>query len=103
MQIVDGCASVAPLAVTVSVTLGLNEAIKPEWKVYPNPTTDFVIVSGNQTVESVKVFSILGQVISDTIYNNSEVQLDLSGLPAAVYFVEVHSGNASQIYRIIRK
>jgi len=103
MQTINGCTSVAPLAVTVSVALGLQQVTNTGWKVYPNPTADFVMVDGSSTINEIKVFSILGQLVSGKKYNTTNVQVDLSGLPAAVYFVEVHSGNASSVYRIVKR
>ena len=103
MQTVDGCASVAPLAVTVSVTLGLPQVAKTGWKVYPNPTAGFLTVNGGSAINEIKVFSMLGQLLTAKKHNSTEVQVDLSGWPAAVYFVEVHSGNGTAIYRIVKR
>ncbi|HEY0046461.1 MAG TPA: T9SS type A sorting domain-containing protein, partial [Flavobacterium sp.] len=103
MQYINGCQSVSPLAVTVSVQLGLVEVAKSGWKAFPNPTENFVTISGDTEVESIAVFSVLGQLVSELKPYTSEVQVDLSGLPAAVYFIEVRSATAGNIYRVIKK
>jgi hypothetical protein len=103
MQYVNGCQSVSPLAVTVSVQLGLEDVLKATWKAYPNPTENFVTISGDTEVESIAVFSVLGQIVSELKPYSNEVQVDLSGLPAAVYFIEVRSATAGNVYRVIKK
>lgn len=66
-----------------------------EIKVYPNPTRDVVRVEWNVLGDEPFVLRILGmngQVLNEkTIENGNEARIDLTGLPAGIYILEVDS------------
>ncbi|MGB1102282.1 MAG: LamG-like jellyroll fold domain-containing protein [Crocinitomicaceae bacterium] len=68
-----------------SIYNGLSASIEPEsipsYSVYPNPTTDFLNISGDN-VESVKIFDLNGRLIlSDTFTS----KVDVSNLSNGMY------------------
>ena len=87
---------------------GIETTIKNKLiKVYPNPTTDFVIVEllGNDAagVANITVFNVQGsKLLQKTINGDSGFQFSLSGKPVGIYIVHVQSGNKSEIAKIIK-
>ena len=75
----------------VSATaLGIQQFEKlQQFTIYPNPVTDGVLnIIGNQEVESVAVFNILGAKINTRFENG---QLAVSDLAPGVYFLRVNN------------
>ncbi|WP_146819013.1 T9SS type A sorting domain-containing protein, partial [Flavobacterium noncentrifugens] len=75
----------------------------PEFKYYPNPVVDVLNISYANPILKTTVFDIAERTVMTKIAHSETTQLNLSGLPAGVYFVEVHAANASTVFRIIRK
>ena len=63
----------------VNTTVGIQESENITFSVYPNPTTDFLNISGNN-VESVKIFDMNGRlVLSDTFTSKVDVSTLVNG------------------------
>jgi hypothetical protein len=67
-------------------------------KIYPNPTKGFVKISGADTVNSVRVYSILG-TLEKEIHNQSE--FDVSGLSTGIHLIVIIGDNQNIVKRII--
>lgn len=74
--------------------------------IYPNPTTDHVVISCSQTTEplSYTLYSANGQTISRGTYTEGEEQIDMESLPAGNYMLQVANSDKSKmnIYKIIK-
>lgn len=86
MQTVNNCRSISPLAVTVSVTLGVVENnAQLKLVVYPNPAHEVVTIAIETELKSVAIYSLQGQ----TVLVTSSAEVNVSTLPVGVYFVRV--------------
>jgi hypothetical protein len=70
-------------------------------KVYPNPTTDYIVISGLSGSSKAEIYNVTGQLIQETTFTN-ETRMDLS-LAAGVYLVKVSNGNQSLTRKIVVK
>jgi hypothetical protein len=104
-QTIDGCESTTRLAVTASVGACLDlenfDATNLQW--YPNPTTGILNINYSKNIEEVSVINLLGQTLFTNKTKANEVQLDLSKLPTASYFVKVVSDGKSKIIKVIKQ
>ena len=98
----NGCRSVA-VAVTINLYLGLNDLDIASLKVYPNPTSDSITVSYSEAIDSVEVYSMLGQKVLDKKGANTEISLDLSHLSSGTYIIKVLVGQNSQLVKVVKK
>ena len=58
-------------------------------KVYPNPTSNYLVVNGEK-LQSADVFSLLGELVASKQGENvANITIDMNELPAGVYFVKV--------------
>ncbi len=58
-------------------------------KVYPNPTSNYLVVNGEK-LQSADVFSLLGELVASKLGENvANITIDMNELPAGVYFVKV--------------
>lgn len=63
-------------------------------RIYPNPATDVLYIEAeNETVESVEVIDLYGRTVLQK--NEVATQLDVSGLPAGLYAIQVKVGSGS--------
>lgn len=69
--------------------------------VYPNPTTDYIIVSGLEGNSKVEIYTITGQLVQETTFD-SEIRLNID-LNSGLYLVKVSSNNQSITRKIIVK
>lgn len=93
-----------------SLTQSNNQAIT----IFPNPTTGILHIkpntnalaqSSNLTITSLTIHNAMGQpVATNTITqsNNQTITLDLSPLPAGVYYLTVRSGETTARHKIIK-
>jgi hypothetical protein len=101
-QIVNGVESVARLAVTVHVTLsvGTHESFSLAYS--PNPVTNSLSLKAKNTIDTITVTNLLGQVLKTTAYNQSEVIEDMGGYTTGTYFVKVVSGDKVKVIKILK-
>lgn len=102
VNVVGACSS-TPYAVTVNVTLGSDEFDDISFDYYPNPTSSILNISYTYMISEVSVTNLLGQQIMTKKTNSTEVQIDLSGLAEATYFVKVISEGKEKVVKVIKK
>ncbi len=73
-------------------------------KMYPNPTTDRVIINGLAKGNRVQVFNSVGVTLRDVIVDNSTEYVSLTAQPAGMYLFVISSGEKHiNIQKIIKK
>lgn len=75
-------------------------------KVYPNPTTDIVIVelidAGLEA--NVTVYSMVGgKLLQRELKGDNKFQFSLAGRPVGIYLVRVQAGEQSEIAKVVKK
>jgi len=83
--------------------VGVEEEKEEELTIYPNPTTGTVSINfGDELVDRLTILNTVGkEVYSSNTKNLHSLKLDLSDLPAGVYFVELSSGEGTLTKRLI--
>jgi hypothetical protein len=102
VNVVGGCRS-TPFAVAVSVTLGNEEFSDLNFSFYPNPTSSILNITYSRVISDIQVFNLLGQVVMTKKTNETDVQIDLSPLAEATYFVKVTSEGRDKIIKVIKR
>ena len=70
-------------------------------KVYPNPTVDYIIVSGVSSLARVEIYTITGQKVQEVAFEN-EVRIPLE-LQSGMYLVKISNDSSSITKKIIVK
>lgn len=73
-----------------------------KFNAYPNPTKNVWNISGNQTIESVLVYDVLGKQVMEVKPNNTNVELDASTLPNGLYFARLTTEFGSNSIKLIK-
>ena len=69
---------------------------------HPNPTTGIVSIIG-ENLQQAELFNMLGQQVFSLKGEGDELQIDLSGLPAGMYFVNVTDDEGRKCVRKVVK
>jgi len=86
---------------TWSFALANENFITDTIKVYPNPTTDYLIISGLNGVSSVTIYSLTGQAVLEQNFD-SQVKLNLN-LAKGMYLVKVMNNGHEVTKKIVVK
>ncbi len=102
VNIVDGCLS-EPFAVTVIITLSANDFDVLNFSYYPNPTDGIITLKYEKPITELSVINILGQKVFTQEANALEVDVDLSKLPSATYFINVVSEGNTKTIKVLKR
>lgn len=81
---------------------GVCGAAIPESKLYPNPAAEWVTLQTSEPVENIAIYSMQGHLVRDRLLSNESI--DVSQLPAGLYFVRiVYSNGAIDTQKLIIK
>jgi hypothetical protein len=95
----NGIASFSPGPCTVSV----NELMK-QIEIFPNPTDSFININADLNGrKELTVLNISGQIAMKDSFFAKKKTLDLSSLPAGIYFVKLTSKDGIVTQRIIKE
>lgn len=84
-----------------SSSLSIQNPIENKVAVYPNPTTDYIIVAGLEGNSKVEIYTITGQMVQSQNFEN-EIRINID-LNAGMYLVKVSNGFQSTTKKIIVK
>ena len=85
-------------------TLAVKEFTESDIVVYPNPTSskvNFTIKNPDLKTGTVEVFDSLGRLVQQSRILNSNMSLELNGLPG-MYFVKIKNGDKILTKRVIK-
>ena len=86
-----------------SLTDDIEEFLETSFAtILPNPTTGQVTIMG-RNLKSAEVFNALGQCVVTIKGEGEQLTLDLSNLPAGVYFVNITDGEGRKCVRKVVK
>ena len=89
------------LADSVQVNqIGIVEASDIELVVYPNPATDYAMVSSNAVITEVAIINTLGQTIATIPANAENVQINTQDLAKGVYMISIKTAEGSAVKKL---
>lgn len=71
--------------------------------VFPNPATSTVSIVNAHTFESLQVYGVNGQLITQKAITSSEEKIDISELKEGVYFIHLINGDSKSIHKFVKK
>jgi hypothetical protein len=74
-----------------------------KWSYYPNPTSGVITIDLDEQGEEVFLYDTTGKLVFYRDNKASQYQLDLTGLPAAVYYLKVNVAGKSRYGKIVKK
>ena len=85
--------------------LGIENNAITNISLYPNPTNGQLnIASPNAGINSITIFDLQGRKIANQEFTgNTNIQIDISNLNSAVYFVDINTDAGIVTKRILKK
>ncbi|MDA0718946.1 MAG: family 16 glycosylhydrolase [Bacteroidetes bacterium] len=83
--------------------LSTDDRESDSFRIYPNPSSDFIQIKGDvQNRLTYRLSNNLGQVLKQGVVGVQSNSIDITSLPAGLYFLELADGKAHQITRILK-
>lgn len=73
-----------------SGTSSINEPVTTIFKVYPNPSSDFLKIVGEEKLDRIRIYNFSGQQVFNFKINKFESEINISDLPPGGYFINVN-------------
>jgi hypothetical protein len=71
--------------------------------VFPNPAQDFVILKGISEYRYARIIDMAGASQKQQLITNGIVQLDITAMPAGVFFIELSGNNKSTRIKLLKQ
>lgn len=101
-QLIDNCAGLDRLPVTVLLVTGLDDNGMGMLRCYPNPVKDEIRLEHTAILASATLYNTLGQEVLGAAINNTQATLNLSGLAKGVYLMKVVAENGERILKVVK-
>ncbi len=82
--------------------LGIGNNTIEGFSYYPNPSTDIINLKAANNIETVTVYSLLGQKVIESNINAATSQLNVSALSTGTYIMKVSINDEIGTYKIIK-
>ncbi|MBZ9651251.1 GEVED domain-containing protein [Psychroflexus montanilacus] len=84
-------------------TLSNDNFDSKDFSYYPNPVKDVLSISTASTVENIKVYNMLGQMVKETAPKSANPQINLSEFNSGVYLVSLEVEGRVETFRVIKQ
>jgi len=75
--------------------------VKPSFRVYPNPTSETIIIQSTTNKNQISIYNIQGVLLKEMYSEGFITKIDITGLSPAVYFIEVSNKKNKQYQKFI--
>ncbi len=104
----SGCSNSSTITQSVSLCTALNalsESENSNFKIYPNPFLDEIVVSISDLKNDVKlsIFNSLGQLVYQTQVTKTNSVINLKELPSGLYFVRTEVLGQEKVLKLIKE
>jgi Zn-dependent metalloprotease len=100
----------ATLAAATKGSLGLKSASvnrdlfeSNRVSIYPNPVANTLNITSQEKINSVRILSLNGSLVSSKLSGSQNITMDVSKLAGGVYIVEVVTGSGTTMNKIIKQ
>lgn len=100
---VEGECMSEALAVTAHFSLSTDVVSKTKITIYPNPVSSVLNVNGNESIENITVFNLMGQEELTVAPHAVSAQVNVSALQAATYLVRVQTALGTTTVKMVKK
>ena len=81
------------------ISLGLEDQVIFDYKIYPNPTSNVINIQGDISDLKVIIYDILGKVL---MQGEAQERIDISFLNKGTYFISITNNSINSTHKIIK-
>lgn len=90
--------------INITGTTGIAMHAAGGVSIYPNPAHNQLNVVADQDISSVNIIDMLGKTVFTVgPQHEKTAQVDITGLPAGIYFVKVSAGDAQKLIKLVKE
>lgn len=82
-----------------NIGLSTDKVDAKNFRVYPNPASDYINIASTEAIDRLEVYSILGNLIISK--SNSLDRIDISTLTPGFYLLNIYSGSKKIIKKVV--
>ena len=95
--------SVKMVKKTETAPMSMGESISNSYSIYPNPTNDDIMVSGDN-ISMVEVYNLCGQKMISIDAESSNVNVKMSQLKSGLYMVKIVDNNGNEtVNKVVKR
>jgi len=79
----------------------VEDVVESNFSIYPNPATNSINISTNETIDLITIFDIKGSLVFSKSYQQNNTSIDVSNFSKGVYTVKVLSKENSSVQQLI--
>ena len=83
--------------------VGIDESAACKLNVYPNPTSELLVVENDVTVNQYEIYSITGAMVMSKPVDQRTFSINVSKLPAGTYLLKITSEGLVQTKRFVKQ
>ncbi len=83
------------------IATDISESQSPKLFLYPNPASDYIVLSNLNNQNHIAIYSIEGKIMYSSLYI-SEEKISISSFPKGLYFVKVLGTNGSKTLKLVK-
>lgn len=100
----NSCSGISNQLITVNTCSSIREMTTSTVSLFPNPTSDKMVVYSNSIISSLKIVELTGKKCLElTQLNSTEVELELSDFAKGIYFIHLITDTHTISKKIIIK
>ena len=84
-------------------TLGIQDTETSTFNIYPNPVQNYLNITTALNDYKIEVYTIQGQIISESIANSGSQTIDYSGYASGMYLMKLTSESSIQTFKILKE
>lgn len=88
---------------TIPSGVGVNDIANSQFRVYPNPATNAVTISGQVELTQVRIMNYTGQMVYQSVVNAMETTISTGDLAAGMYLLQVHTNEGWSTQKLMIK
>jgi len=93
--------SLAAELATYNCTVGIDEKQNISFKIYPNPTSNYLTIESlNKENSTVIITDILGKLVYSNTFNSQTFQIGVSHFNSGIYFININNSTYSRFEKI---
>lgn len=70
---------------------------------YPNPTSNFITVSGTDTINSYQLIDAQGRILVSSTNNDSNLKIDVSNYSKGIYYLKMNFDKGTNTEKVIKE
>jgi hypothetical protein len=83
--------------------LSTEDISQDKVKLFPNPVTNVLNISGLKEVSNIAIYNLLGQEVMRKMDIDGDKQVDVSSLSRGTYLVKINTNSKTETYKIIKE